>query len=117
MQNYKAQKENFRMWWWYIGIKQGKQQINSVRIQLIEGLFVKHVNAVERKVPGRYSSENSGPSKKKKFYKQDSTNWEEIKTTETVRCVLKTVYWCDTCDMGLSVEFFLRLTHPDEFIR
>jgi hypothetical protein len=27
----------------------------SVRIQLIEGLFVKHANAIERKVPHRYS--------------------------------------------------------------
>jgi hypothetical protein len=78
----------------------------SVRIQLIEGLFVKHANAVERKVLGQPSSENSGPSKKKKFYKQDSTNCEEIKTTETVCCMLKTVYWCDACDMGLSVDFF-----------
>jgi hypothetical protein len=78
----------------------------SVRIQLIEGLFVKHAIAVEHKVLGRHSSENSAPSKKKKFYKQDSTNCEEIKTTETVCCMLKTVYWCDTCDMGLRVEFF-----------
>jgi hypothetical protein len=63
----------------------------SVRIQLIEGLFVKHANAVERKGPGRHSSENSVPSKKKKFYKQDSTNCDEIKITEMVCCVLKTV--------------------------
>jgi hypothetical protein len=77
-----------------------------VRFQLIEGLFVKHANAVERKVPVRHSSENSVPSKKNKFYKQDSTNCEEIKTTETVCCMLKTVYWCDTRDMGLSMEFF-----------
>jgi hypothetical protein len=28
----------------------------SIRIQLIEGLFVKYANAVERKVPGRHSS-------------------------------------------------------------
>jgi hypothetical protein len=69
---------------------------------------MKHANAVERKVPGRHSSENSVPSKKKKCYKQDSTNCEEIKTTETVCCMLKlkTVYWCDACDMGLSIEFF-----------
>jgi hypothetical protein len=62
-------------------------------------------------------SENSAPSREKKFYKQDSTNCEEIKTTETVCCMLKTVYWCDACDMGLSVELFLRLTHPAEFLR
>jgi hypothetical protein len=35
----------------------------SVRIQLIEGPFVKHANAVERKVLGRHLSENSVPSK------------------------------------------------------
>jgi hypothetical protein len=45
---------------------------------------VKHANAVERKVPGQHSSENSVTSKKKKFYKQDSTNCEEIATTVTV---------------------------------
>jgi hypothetical protein len=67
---------------------------------------MKHANAVERKVPGRHLSENSAPSKKKTFYKQDSTNCEEIKTTETVCYILKTVYWFDACDMGLSVEFF-----------
>jgi hypothetical protein len=78
----------------------------SVRIQLIEGLFMKHANAAERKVPGRHLSENSFPPMKKKFYNRDSTNCEEIKTTETVCCMLKTVYWCDTCDMGLSVELF-----------
>jgi hypothetical protein len=33
----------------------------SVRIQLIEGLFVKHANAVERKVPGRPSSDKPVP--------------------------------------------------------
>jgi hypothetical protein len=33
----------------------------SVRIQLIEGLFVKHTNAVERKVPGRHSSHKPVP--------------------------------------------------------
>jgi hypothetical protein len=33
----------------------------SVRIQLIEGLFVKHANAVECKVPGRPSSEKPVP--------------------------------------------------------
>jgi hypothetical protein len=78
----------------------------SVRIHLIEGLFVKHANAVERKVLGRHLSENSVLSKKKIFYKQDSTNCAGIKTTEMVCCMLKTVYWCEACDMGLSVEFF-----------
>jgi hypothetical protein len=33
----------------------------SVRIQLIEGLFVKYANAVERKVPGRHSSNKTMP--------------------------------------------------------
>jgi hypothetical protein len=28
MQNYKGQKENFQMWWKYIGIEQGKEEIN-----------------------------------------------------------------------------------------
>jgi hypothetical protein len=31
----------------------------SVRIQLTEGLFVKYANAVERKVPGRHSSDET----------------------------------------------------------
>jgi hypothetical protein len=34
----------------------------SVRIQLIEGLFVKHANAVEREVLGRHSSDKTVPS-------------------------------------------------------
>jgi hypothetical protein len=33
----------------------------SVRIKLIEGLFLKHANAVERKVPARYSSDKTVP--------------------------------------------------------
>jgi hypothetical protein len=32
-----------------------------VRIQLIEGLFVTHANAVERKVRGRHSSDKTVP--------------------------------------------------------
>jgi hypothetical protein len=32
-----------------------------VIIQLIEGLFMKHANAVERKVPGRHSSDKPVP--------------------------------------------------------
>jgi hypothetical protein len=33
----------------------------SFRIQLVEGLFVKYVNVLERKVPGRHSSDNTAP--------------------------------------------------------
>jgi hypothetical protein len=33
----------------------------AVRIQLIEGLFVKHANAVECKVSGRHSSDKTVP--------------------------------------------------------
>jgi hypothetical protein len=33
----------------------------SVRIQLIEGFFVKHANAVERKAPGRHMSDKPVP--------------------------------------------------------
>jgi hypothetical protein len=33
----------------------------SIRIQLIEGLFVKHANAVECKVPNRHSSAKTVP--------------------------------------------------------
>jgi hypothetical protein len=43
---------------------------------------VKYANAGEHKVPGRHSSNRN------KFYKQDSTNCEEIKTTEMVCCVV-----------------------------
>jgi hypothetical protein len=33
----------------------------SVRIQLTEGLFVNHADAVEQKVPGRHSSDKKAP--------------------------------------------------------
>jgi hypothetical protein len=73
----------------------------SVRIQLIEGLFVKYVNAVERKVLGRHLSDKIVPHpRERKFISKISP------TAETVCCMLKTVYWCDACDMGLSMEFF-----------
>jgi hypothetical protein len=67
---------------------------------------VKYANAGERKVLGRHSSDKTLPSNRRKFYKQDFTNCEEIKTTEMACWVSKTVYWCDTCDVGLCMECF-----------
>jgi hypothetical protein len=75
----------------------------SIRIQLIEGLFVKYANAEKHKVLARHSSGKTLPSSRKKFYKQDSTKCEDIKTTEMVWCVSKIVYWCD---VGVCMECF-----------
>jgi hypothetical protein len=40
----------------------------SVRIQLIEGLFMKHAHAVERKVPGRHLSDKPVPCIRERNY-------------------------------------------------
>ena len=71
-----------------------------IRIQLIEGLSVKYANAVEYKVLGRHSSEKQCLSKRKKFYKHDSTNCEEQK-----RHVCQKL-----CDVGLCVVYFFTNT-------
>ena len=68
----------------------------SIRIQLIEGLSVKYSNAVEFKGPG-HSSGKQCLSKRKKFYKQDSANCEDIKATETSSCMSKTVCCGTVC--------------------
>jgi hypothetical protein len=78
----------------------------SVRIQLIEGLFVKHANAVERKVLGRHLSDKTVPRLRERNFISKIPPTEEIKNSEMVCCMLKTVYWCDPCDVRLSVEFF-----------
>jgi hypothetical protein len=60
----------------------------SFRVQLAEGLFVKYGSAVEHKVPGRRSSDNTVPRlTEKKMYKKDSFDCKEIKTAEMVCCV------------------------------
>jgi hypothetical protein len=40
----------------------------SVRIQLIEGFFVKYANAVEHKVLGQHSSDKTMPHLKQDFH-------------------------------------------------
>jgi hypothetical protein len=79
-----------------VGYFLDRKRINqlSVRFQLTEDPFVKDANAVKHKAPGRHSSDKTVP-KRQKFYKEDSTNCEEIKTMEAVCCMLKTVYWCE----------------------
>jgi hypothetical protein len=86
-------------------------------IQLIEGLFVKYANAVEHKVPGRHSSGKTAPRLREKNCISRIPPTEEIRTTEMVCSMLKLVYWCDACDIGLSMEFFLQLRRPAEFLR
>jgi hypothetical protein len=53
----------------------------SVRIQLIEGLFVKRR---PQSAGLTFVRQDSGLSKRKKCYQQDSTNCKEIKITEAV---------------------------------
>jgi hypothetical protein len=59
----------------------------SIRIQLIEGLFVKYANAVQCKLRMDSSAFVRQQCSSNTFYKKDSTNYEEMKTTEMVCCV------------------------------
>jgi hypothetical protein len=54
----------------------------SVRIQLIEGLC--ETCCWMQSVGLTFVRQNSGMPKRKKIYKQDSTNCKQLKTTETV---------------------------------
>jgi hypothetical protein len=67
---------------------------------------VKYANAVERKVLGQHSSDKTVPRlRERNFISKIAPTAKKSRPQK--RCVmLKTVYWCDACDMGLSVEFF-----------
>jgi hypothetical protein len=80
------------------------------RIQLTEGLFVKYVNAVEHKVLGRYSSDNTVPHLTEGHFISKIPPTAN-KSRPQIRCVVcqkrgrkkDTVYWCD---VGLCIECF-----------
>jgi hypothetical protein len=64
----------------------------SFRIQLVEELFVKYANVVERKMPGQRSSDNTVPqlTDRQTFYKLAQLALivqEENETTEMVCCL------------------------------
>jgi hypothetical protein len=85
----------------------------SFRIQLIEGLFVKYVNAVELKLSGRHSSDNTVPHLTERHF--ISKIPPTVKKSRPQRwCVVcqkrgrkrETVHWCDECGRGLCIECF-----------
>jgi hypothetical protein len=83
----------------------------SFRIQLVEGLFVKYANAVECKVLGRHSSDNTVPCLTERHFisKLPPTEKKSIPQRQCVVCQKRwkrkdTMNWCDKCDVGLCVE-------------
>jgi hypothetical protein len=85
----------------------------SFRIQFVEGLFVKYANVLERKVPGRHSSDNTVLRLTERHFISKLPPSEKNARPQG-RCVVcqkcgkrkDTVYWCDACDIGLCVECF-----------
>jgi ribosomal protein S14 len=85
----------------------------SFRIQLVEGLSVKYVNVLERKVPGQHSSDNTVPRLTEKHFISRLPPPEK-KPRPQRQCVAcqkcgkrrDTVYWCNACDIGLCMECF-----------
>jgi hypothetical protein len=85
----------------------------SFRIQLVEGMFVKYANVLERKVPGQHSSDNTVPQLTERHFISKLPPTEKEARPQR-RCVVcqkhgkrkDTVYWCDACDVGLCVECF-----------
>jgi hypothetical protein len=82
----------------------------SFRIQLVEGLFVKYANVLERKVPGRHSSDNTVPRLTERHFISKLPP-SEMKARPQQRCAVcqkcrkrnDNVYWCNTCDVGLCM--------------
>jgi hypothetical protein len=85
----------------------------SFRIQLVEGLFVKYANVLERKMPGQHSSDNTVPRLTERHFISKLPPSEK-KARPQRWCVLRqkrgkrkdTVHWYDACDVGLCVECF-----------
>jgi hypothetical protein len=84
----------------------------SFGVQLVEGLFVKYASAVEHKVPGRHSSDNTVPHlTERHFISRIPPKARKARLQK--RCVVcqkcekkDTVYWCDACGVGLCIEYF-----------
>ncbi|XP_023721062.1 piggyBac transposable element-derived protein 4-like [Cryptotermes secundus] len=88
------------------------QQLTFI-IQLIEGLFVKYVSAVEHKVLGSHPSDNTVARLTERHFisKIPPTVKKSRPHRKCVVCQKRgrrrdTVYWCDACSMGLCIECF-----------
>jgi hypothetical protein len=85
----------------------------SFRTELVEGLFVKHASAVERKVQTGHRSDNLVPRLTERHFISRIPPTEK-KASPQRRCVVcykhgrrkDTVYWCDACNVGLCLDCF-----------
>jgi len=107
---------SFVVYWQVMG--RSIQQL-SYRIQLVEGLFMKYVRAVEtQSVPGRKASNNTvSRLTERHFLRKVAPKTEKSKPQK--RCVVgskhgkkkTSVYCCQICDVGLCLEDCFELYH------
>jgi hypothetical protein len=88
------------------------------RVDLVQALLFEHGSDVERKVPGRHSTDKTVPHLIERHFLERIPPTES-KAKPTKRCVMcyeqgkrrETVFWCLDCEAGLFVEGCFKTFH------
>ncbi|XP_071057565.1 piggyBac transposable element-derived protein 4-like [Onthophagus taurus] len=101
--------------------KQQKVDHLKFRVQLVEQIFAKYVNEVQRKVPCRHSQDkNVSRLTDRHFIEKIPPTQQKAKPQK--RCVVcykrgrrkETIYWCPDCEAGLCLESCFKIYHTLE---
>jgi hypothetical protein len=84
----------------------------------VQALVVDHGGGVERKVPGRHSTDKTVPRLTERHFPERIPSTEK-KSRPTKHCVVfykqgtrkETVFWCPDCEDGLCVEGCFKTYH------
>lgn len=100
-----------------------KQKVDQLkfRVQLVEQIFAKYANTIQRKVPGRHSQDNNlARLTERHFIERIPPTQQKAKPQK--RCVVcykrgrrkETIYWCPDCKAGLCLDSCFKTYHTKE---